>query len=29
MLGYFQVKLDEKSSLLTTFLLLEGKFRYI
>jgi hypothetical protein len=27
--GYFQVKLDEKSSLLTTFLLPEGKFRYV
>jgi hypothetical protein len=27
--GYFQVKLDEKSSLLTTFLLPEGKFCYV
>ena len=26
--GYFQIKLDEESSLLTTFLLPEGKFRY-
>jgi hypothetical protein len=29
MLGYFQVKLDEKSSLLMTFLLPEGKFCYV
>ena len=27
--GYFQLALDEKRSMLTTFLLLQGKFRYL